>query len=101
MGLKIIQKSDLSRKKHHAKIALVLSGGAISGGAFKLGGLKAFNDFLVNRKITDFDIYVGISAGAILAVPISGGIPPEELLKSLDGSSDRFSQLSPLEIYYP
>lgn len=101
MGLKIIQKSDLSRKKHHAKIALVLSGGAVSGGAFKLGGLKAFNDFLVNRKITDFDIYVGISAGAILAVPISGGIPPEELLKSLDGSSDRFSQLSPLEIYYP
>jgi len=101
LGLKIIQKSDLSRKKNHSKIALVLSGGAVSGGAFKAGGLKAFNDFLVNRKITDFDIYVGISAGGILAVPLAGGIPPEEILKSLDGNSDRFSQLSPLEIYYP
>lgn len=101
MGLKIVQKSDLSRKKHHAKIALVLSGGAVSGGAFKAGGLKAFNDFLVDRKVTDFDIYVGISAGGLLAVPLAGGIPPEEILKSLDGSSEQFSQLSPLEIYYP
>lgn len=101
MGLKIVQKSDLNRKKHHAKIALVLSGGAVSGGAFKAGGLKAFNDFLVNRKVTDFDTYVGISAGGLLAVPLAGGIPPEEILKSLDGTSELFSQLSPLEIYYP
>ena len=101
MGLKIVQKSDLSRKKHHSKIALVLSGGAVSGGAFKAGGLKAFNDFLVNRKVTDFDLYVGISAGGLLAVPLAGGIPPEEILKSLDGASEQFSQLSPLEIYYP
>lgn len=101
MGLKIIQKSDLSRKKHHSKIALVLSGGAVSGGAFKAGGLKAFNDFLVNRKVTDFDIYVGISAGGLLAVPLAGGIGPEEIIKSIDGTSEQFSQLSPLEIYYP
>ncbi len=101
MGIKIVQKSDLSRKKHQSKIALVLSGGAVSGGAFKAGGLKAFNDFLMNRKVTDFDIYVGISAGAMLAVPLAGGIPPEEMLKSLDGTSKQFSQLGPLEIYYP
>jgi hypothetical protein len=25
----------------------------VSGGAFKVGGLKALNDFLVERKITD------------------------------------------------
>jgi len=78
-----------------------LAGGALSGGAFKAGGLKAFNDFLVNRKVTDFDIYVGISAGGFLAAPLAGGIPPEEILKSIDGTSEHFSQLSPLEIYYP
>jgi Predicted esterase of the alpha-beta hydrolase superfamily len=101
MGIKIVQKSDLSKKKLHSKIALVLSGGAISGGAFKAGGLKALNDFLVNRKVTDFDIYVGISAGGFLAAPLAGGIPPEEILKSLEGTSEHFFQLSPLEIYYP
>ena len=67
MGITIVQKSDLTVRKRNPRIALVLAGGAISGGGFKLGGLKAFDDFLVNRKTTDFDIYVGLSAGAFLA----------------------------------
>jgi NTE family protein len=101
MGITVIQKSDLSKKKLHAKTALVLAGGAVSGGAFKAGGLKALNDFLVNKKVTDFDLYLGISAGGFLAVPLAGGIPPEEILKSLDGTSERFEQLAPLSIYHP
>ncbi len=100
-GITIIQKSDLSKKKPNAKTSLVLAGGAISGGAFKVGGLKALNDFLVNRKVTDFDIYIGISAGAFLAAPLAGGIGPEIMLESLDGTSEHFSQLSPLELYWP
>lgn len=101
MGITIIQKSDLSRKKPNAKTALVLAGGAITGGTFKVGGLKALNDFLVNRKVTDFDIYVGVSAGGFLAAPLAGGISPEEMLKSLDGSSQNFEQLSPFHVYWP
>ncbi len=101
MGITIVQKSDLTQIKRNAKLALVLSGGAMTGGAFKIGGLKALNDYLVNRKLTDFDIYVGISAGAILSVPFAGGIPPEEMLASLDGASKRFSQFSPLDFYRP
>lgn len=99
MGITIVQKSDLSKKKSNVKTALVLAGGAVSGGAFKAGGLKALNDFLVNRKVTDFDLYVGISAGGFLAVPLAGGISPEEILKSLDGTSHRFEQLSPFHLY--
>lgn len=101
MGISIVQKSDLSKRKLHAKTALVLAGGAISGGAFKAGGLKALSDFLVNFSVTDFDIFVGISAGSFLAAPIAGGIPPEEILSILDGSSETFSQLSPFETFYP
>lgn len=101
MGITIIQKSDLTQKKHNPKIALVLAGGAISGAAFKIGGLKALNDYLVNRRLTDFDIYVGLSAGALLAVPLCGGISPSEMLASLDGQSKQFSQISPFELYNP
>ena len=99
MGITIVQKSDLSRKKPHAKTALVLAGGAITGGTYKVGGLKALNDFLVNRKVTEFDIYVGVSAGAFIGSLIAGGISPEEILKGLDGSSDYIDQLSPFHIY--
>jgi len=101
MGITVVQKSDLNQIRKNPKIALVLSGGAISGAAFKIGGLKAFNDYLVNKKLTDFDMYVGISAGAILAVPFAGGISPEEMLASLDGTSSHFKQFTPFDFYRP
>ena len=85
MGLTIVHKSDLSVRKRDPRIALVLAGGAVSGGAYKLGGLKALDDFLVNRKTTDFDIYVGLSAGAFLAAPLAGGVTPPEMLRAIYG----------------
>src|SRR5215467_5391507 len=99
MGLTIVHKSDLSTRKKNPRIALVLAGGAVTGGAYKLGGLKALDDFLVNRKTTDFDIYVGLSAGAFLAAPLAGGVTPPEMLRALDGASEDFSYLSPLDFY--
>jgi NTE family protein len=101
MGLTLIRKSSQARPKRSPKIALVLAGGAVSGGAFKVGGLKALDDFLVERKIADFDLYVGLSAGSILAVSLAGGIPPDEMIKVLEGTSGRMEQLRPLDFYYP
>ena len=101
MGLTIVHKSDLSARKKNPRVALVLAGGAVTGGAYKLGGLKALDDFLVNRKTTDFDIYVGLSAGAFLAAPLAGGITPPEMLRSLEGTSEDFTYLSPLDFYKP
>ncbi len=101
MGITFVEKGDRTKTRPHAKIALVLAGGAISGGAFKIGGLIALNTLLTNKSVTDFDIYVGISAGAFLAAPLAAGIAPEELLKSLDGSSDRINRFTPLDFYRP
>jgi predicted acylesterase/phospholipase RssA len=99
MGLTIVHKSDLTSRKRNPRVALVLAGGAVTGGAYKLGGLKALDDFMVNRKTTDFDIYVGLSAGSFLAAPLAGGVTPVEMLKSLDGSSEDFSQLRGSDFY--
>ena len=101
MGLTLIRKSDGARPKRDPKIALVLAGGAVSGGAFKVGGLKALDDFLVGRKITDFDTYVGLSAGSILAVSLAAGVSPEEMIKVLEGTSSRMNQLRPVDFYNP
>ena len=100
MGLTLIRKGDGTPKKN-PKIALVLAGGAVSGGAFKVGGLKALDDFLVGRRIVDFDMYVGLSAGAVLAVPLAAGIAPDEMVKVLEGTSTRFNQLRPVDFYSP
>jgi predicted acylesterase/phospholipase RssA len=101
MGLTLIRKSPAGVRVESPHIALVLAGGAVTGGAFKVGGLLALDDFLVDRKITDLDTYVGLSAGAFLAVTLAAGISPEEMVKVLDGSSRRFDQLRPLDFYRP
>ena len=101
MGLTLIRKSQGVRRKRKPTVALVLAGGAVSGGAFKVGGLKALDDFLVGRKVTDLDLYVGLSAGSILAVSLAGGITPDEMLKVIEGTSGRFSQLAPGHFYNP
>ncbi|PRQ06595.1 patatin-like phospholipase family protein [Enhygromyxa salina] len=102
MGLTLIRKGNPSqRNKRASKIALVLAGGAMTGGAFKMGGLKALNDFLVGRGIVDFDIYVGLSAGALLSVPLAAGFSPDEMIRVIDGTSERFEPLRPSDLYTP
>jgi len=102
VGLTIVQKSDRRRARNEkSTVGLVLAGGAISGGAFKLGGLIALNTYLDNRKVTDLDVYVGVSAGAFLAAPLSAGVPPEELMRSIQGRSSIITQFRPWHFYSP
>ena len=101
MGITFVRKSDPTYCKPYPRVALVLAGGAISGGAFKLGGLIALNCYLKNRKVTDCEMYVGVSAGAFLAAPLAAGLPPEEMLKSLHGRSRRISRFRLSDFYYP
>jgi NTE family protein len=101
VGLTVVKKLDRKNRIDKSKVALVLAGGAISGGAFKLGGLSALNAYLETLKVTDFDIYVGCSAGAFLAAPLSASIPPEELIRSIHGGSSIISQFRPIHFYSP
>ncbi len=101
MGLTLIRKSSGRPPKRNPRVALVLAGGAVSGGAFKVGGLKALDDYFVGRGVDDFDMYVGLSAGSILAIPLAAGIDPDEMVRVLEGSSERFDQLRPIDFYYP
>ncbi len=101
MSVTIVHKSEGIPRKKNGKVALVLSGGAVTGGAFKVGALKALDDFLLNRKTTDFDLYVGLSAGAVLAAPLAAGITPAEMLQSIEGKSERFASLAPLDVHHP
>ncbi|HPQ80278.1 MAG TPA: patatin-like phospholipase family protein [bacterium] len=101
MGITIVQKSDLKKPRPRSRKALILAGGAVSGGSFKAGGVKALNDYLVEYSVNDFDIFVGISSGSMIATALMGGISPESVLKSLDGTSGHFTPLTALHYYRP
>jgi predicted acylesterase/phospholipase RssA len=100
LGLTLIQRSE-GPPPSKPRIALVLAGGAITGGAFKLGGLQALDECLVGRGVTQFDTYVGLSAGSFLAVALAGGLKPAEMIAALNGTSDRLDPLRPFDFYRP
>jgi NTE family protein len=102
-GITILSKHDAAaRGERKSRVALVLAGGAITGGAFKAGGLRALDDLLrPAKRLTDFDLFVGLSAGSVLASALAAGIDAEELFRITVGKSERFAPMRPLDFMRP
>ena len=69
------------------KTALVLSGGGLAGAVYHIGAMRALNDALLDRSVNDFDMYVGTSAGAVIASCLANGIRTKDLLRSVSGQA--------------
>lgn len=74
------------QNSNHGKTALVLAGGGLTGAVYEIGALRAINDLLLDRTVNDFDIFVGTSAGALIAAFIANGLSPEEMLQVIDNT---------------
>ena len=83
------------------KTALVLAGGGLSGAVYEMGALRAINDLLVDRTVNDFDIFVGTSAGAIVASGLSNGLTPQTMLRSIEGTDRSIQKIRPKHLYRP
>src|ERR1700704_2260492 len=83
------------------KTALVLASGGITGVAYEVGALRALDLILTNRTVNDFDIYVGTSAGAVVAASMASGVPPVMLAGLSAGSVPGFSRLGRMRLYQP
>ncbi len=81
------------------KTALVLAGGGLTGVVYEMGALRAIDDLLMDRTVNDFDIYVGTSAGAIVASGLANGYTPEMLLQTIEGSHPEIQPLSRQHIF--
>ena len=77
----------MSRNGRHSedKIALVLAGGGMTGAVYEIGALRAIDDLLVDRSVNDFDIFVGTSAGSIVASFIANGVSPADMYRAIAG----------------
>src|SRR5919201_3249810 len=66
-----------------AKLGLALSGGGFTGYLFEIGALTAVDDLLDNGiSVKDFDLYLGVSAGAAAAALMANGTRPEDILRA-------------------
>jgi predicted acylesterase/phospholipase RssA len=84
------------RRSKRSKSALVLGGGAITGGVYEVGALRALDLLTVNRTVNDFDVFVGTSAGAFVAALTANGVPPEEMIRGVD--RDQSTQFPDFEL---
>ncbi|MGH7396922.1 MAG: patatin-like phospholipase family protein [Candidatus Rokuibacteriota bacterium] len=64
--------------------ALVLAGGGVIGGMYEVGALAALDETLPGFRANDFDLYVGSSAGSVVAALMANGVRPLELYHILE-----------------
>ncbi len=72
------------RRKRPSKTALVLGGGGFTGGVYEIGALRALDLLAVNSTVTNFDLYVGTSAGSFVAGMLANGITPDEMMQVIN-----------------
>jgi len=56
------------------KLALALAGGGPLGAFYEIGALHALEEALVGRELVDFDTYVGVSSGSLVAAALANRI---------------------------
>ena len=70
-----------SARPQQSRTALVLGGGGFTGGVYEIGALRALDLLSVNKSVNQFDIYVGTSAGSLIAALASNGVTPEQMMR--------------------
>src|ERR1700722_288450 len=70
-------------RPRRSKTALVLGGGGFTGGVYEIGALRALDLLSVSHTINQFDVYVGTSAGSLVASAVANGITPEQMMQSI------------------
>jgi NTE family protein len=69
------------RRRRQSKTALVLGGGGFTGGVYQIGALRALDLLSVNRSVNQFDVFVGTSAGSMIAALAANGVTPEQMMR--------------------
>src|SRR5437762_9581221 len=75
------------RSKPRPRYALALAGGGVIGGMYEVGALAALEERL-NGAGRGFDIYVGCSAGSVVASLLAGGVRAAEIYQILEEDLD-------------
>jgi len=55
------------------KLGIALAGGGPLGAFYELGALHALAECIEGRELSDFDVYVGVSSGSLIAAGLANG----------------------------
>ncbi len=83
------------------KIGLALAGGGVEGATYEIGALCALQEFIEGVRFDDLDIYVGVSAGALVASGLAGGLTPWELNRISHSHGATLPPITPESFFRP
>ncbi len=63
----------------NGKVGIALAGGGPLGGIYEIGALVALEEALEGLKLTECDVYVGVSSGAFVAAGLANGLSAREM----------------------
>ena len=81
------------------KLGLVCAGGGVTGAIYEIGALAALEDRLENASITDFDVFVGVSAGAYISALLANGVTPSLLFRNATRSAGSRTDVDDLSLF--
>jgi NTE family protein len=84
------------------KMGLALAGGVLEGGFYEIGVLCALEDAVEGLDFTRADVYVGVSAGAVITSLLANGVTPRTLSRAILSLADEeILNLDPKILFSP
>jgi len=102
MSVKQESQGPFPMPDSRSKTALILTGGGIMGATYEIGALTALDRlFFRNFSTRRFNIYLGISAGSIIAALMAGRIPAAGLFAAISNEQRSVFNWNRRNIYQP
>ena len=87
--------------KAPSRISLALAGRGPVGAVYEIGALRALEEALDGVALNDLDIYVGVSAGALVAACLANGLTAAELCRAIVSEHSERVLFDPAKFYSP
>ncbi|HPF73014.1 MAG: patatin-like phospholipase family protein [Rhodanobacteraceae bacterium] len=78
-----------SHQRSACRIGLAVAGGGPIGGMYELGALRALERAIVGLRLSDLDVYVGVSSGAFLAAGLANRMSASDMCRVFLAAGDR------------
>lgn len=93
-----------SQELHHMwhgfrRKSICISGGGVEGYVYALGVARALEAAITEKSLRDFDIYCGVSSGAILASCLSVGVHTDDLIAQIYRRPGPLEHLTPRVVF--
>jgi len=89
------------RRAGTGKLAIALAGGGPLGAFYELGALHALAESIEGRELTDFDVYVGVSSGSLVAAGLANGFDTTSLGSTFIHDESTLVPFSPQMLLQP